>query len=138
MVAMADGAPVTALGGWRPLLLGGFPGAGRTSLLLAAASRLVPRQRTKTSVIVPNKTDLLAPAALPPSWPELPYRLDNACQSTHDWLMEEERLLSTGQAARRLGISVRTLYRREEAGRLKASCAYPRARGDSHRARSTP
>jgi len=56
---------------------------------------------------------------------ELPYRLDNACQSTHDWLMEEERLLSTGQAARRLGISVRTLYRWEEAGRLKAVMRLP-------------
>jgi len=39
--------------------------------------------------------------------------------------MEGERLLSTGQAARRLGISVRTLYRWEEAGRLKAVMRLP-------------
>jgi len=34
-------------------------------------------------------------------------------------------LLSTGQAARRLGISVRTLYRWEGAGRLKAVIRLP-------------
>jgi len=39
--------------------------------------------------------------------------------------MEGERLLSTGQAARRLGISVRTLYRWEKAGRVKAVMRLP-------------
>ena len=34
-------------------------------------------------------------------------------------------MLSTGQAASRLGISVRTLYRWEEAGRLKAVMRLP-------------
>jgi len=39
--------------------------------------------------------------------------------------MAGEHTLSTGQTAKRLGISVRTVYRWEEAGRLKPITRLP-------------
>ena len=57
---------------------------------------------------------------------ELPLGLDTPCYGQDAENMDTKRALSTGQAAKRLGISVRTLYRWEAAGRLHPMTRMPR------------